>query len=1314
MGEVLCRDVQSLRRDMNRLARMDAHTPEFDKLYAAVHKRFNASTKAVRHRQKTMPRLDYPPELPITEKRPEIVEALKKHRVVVITGETGSGKTTQIPKMCLEAGRGARGVVACTQPRRVAAVTVAKRIAEEMGQEPGDAVGYKIRFTEKGRPDPHVRIMTDGILLAETQGDPWLNRYDTIIVDEAHERSLNIDFTLGILKRLVDKRPDLSLVITSATLDTEKFARAFEAPVIEVSGRTYPVDVVYDPSDPDAADDYSYTEHAAAVVSDIMAGKHGKFGDILVFMPTEADIRETCELLEGRQWPDAHVMPLFARLTAKEQSRVFDPVTGIKIVVSTNVAETSVTIPGIRYVVDTGLARVSRYSPRTRTTSLPITPVSRSSADQRKGRCGRVQDGVCIRLFSEEDYENRPLFTPPEILRANLAEVILRMISLRLGDPAKFGFVDPPNPKAIHDGQQMLLELGAIEETGACGKGKTTANGRHALTEMGRTMARMPLDPRISRILMAARSEGCLPAAVVLAAFLSIMDPRERPSEKETAADQAHAEWRDRASDFSTVINLWRAWHRRLKTVGSQNRMRKFAREKFLNYRRMREWRDVHDQIATILEEEGLIKKSDLGRPESVGEVGPDADTPAQAAVHRAVVAGYLSNIAMQKEKNVYQAARGREAVIFPGSGLYNRGGRWIVAAEIVQTTRLYARVAANIDPDWLEELGGHLCRYHYTEPRFDKKRGEVVATEHVSLYGLPVASGRRVSYGNIDPDEATRVFIQAALVEGGLTERIPFLVHNRDVVARVAEYEDRLRRRDLLLGEEAQVQFYESRLPRVYSVATLKSLIKKKGSDAFLRMEPHDVMATAPDAARLSRFPKKARISGNEFPLRYCFDPGSPADGVTVRIPQQLAGTVDPACLEWVVPGLLRDKVAALVKGLPKQYRKRLVPVNDTVEKLLPELDPTAGSLTGELSRVLHEKYRMNVPHSAWPLEQIEDHLRTRVAILAPNGREVAAGRDPALLSRVPSPKTPAGMAEDVREKWERNGLMEWDFGELPESVPIHPNRKDSALAYLALNPEDGGVAIRVELDPEKARRMHEKGVAELYRHHFGSHARQLRRRMDLAGDDAKLAVYHGGAKALEQAAFEKVWCELFCENVRNREDFLAHAHKQAPRMLDEGARKMDRVRLVLREYHQAREVVDRLERASADNRRVLSFLSGLRNQLAQLVPKTFVSLYGNERLRHVARYLDAVAIRAEKGVVDLERDRARAEVVARYTEKLKQLVAGLGRETSGRKRRAVEDLFWMIEEFKVSLFAQNLKTAHPVSEKRLDKAIEEIERMG
>jgi ATP-dependent helicase HrpA len=1239
------------------------------------------------------PAVTYPENLPITPKAPEIIRALQENQVVIISGETGSGKSTQIPKMCIEAGRGILGKIACTQPRRIAATTIAHRIAEEMGEALGRSVGYKIRFRDRTDPAGYIKIVTDGMLLAETQADPRLCEYDTLIIDEAHERSLNIDFLLGITKTLLAQRPELKLIITSATLDTEKFSAAFgNAPVVEVGGRMYPVEVEYMPVDPKLEDEgeVTYVDMAVRAVDRLRRQK--RFGDVLVFMPTEQDILETCERLEGRQYPGVTVLPLFARLPGAQQTRVYS-VTGQKIVVATNVAETSLTIPGIKYVVDTGFARISQYLPRTRTTSLPISPVSRSSADQRKGRCGRVQNGICIRLYSEKDYEARRAFTVPEILRSNLAEVILRMVFLNLGHPASFPFVDPPGARSIKDGFDLLLELGAVLRDGR----------DYRLTEKGRVMARMPLDPRISRMMLEASREGCVREVAVIASALSIQDPRERPLEKAALADQVHAPFRHPDSDFLTLLNIWNRYHRTWEALKTQNRMRKFCKENFLSFPRMREWVYIHVQILSILKEQ----KIRLGKRD-------ESETPESryARIHRSVLSGFLSNIAVRKEKNFYTAARGREAMVFPGSTLFNKKAPWIVAAEMVKTSRLFARTAAGIDPGWLEALGWDLCRSTYSDPHWEKNRGEVRAFEQVTLYGLVIVSGRPVSYGPIAPEEAHTIFVQSALVEGEVRERFPFLTHNLNLVKKLADMEDKVRRRDILVSDAVVADFYSRRIEGIYDIRTLKKRIKDRGGDDFLKLREEDLVLDLPDEAELALYPDELAIGETRFKTSYRFAPGKEEDGVTIRIPSSLASRIPAERLEWGVPGIFREKVIALIKGLPKRYRKQLVPVSGTADIVVKEMKPESASLLSSLARFVYHRFKVDIPASVWAEAEIPEHLRMRVALTDHRGREVESGRDIRLLGREgpsASPETDSAAWKIARAKWERDGLTTWDFEGLPESLSLGAHM----VAYPALVPEEGGVNIRLFQDHDEALASHLKGVQGLLSLHLARDLKFLKRNWPLPGEGARGAAYFGGAAAVEKALHQGLLKSLFRKDLRDREAFLAHAETLKQAMFDKARELRDLTVKVLDAYHRTRSAVHALEEANKSNRQVLDLCGGIRTDLDALVPGDFLDIYPSERLAHIPRYLKAMEMRAVRGANDPEKDRIKTARVEGFIKACGKMREELSPHASREKREEVEAFLWMIEEFKISLFAQELGTPFPVSVKRLEEKRKEIERM-
>ena len=1248
-----------------------------------------------------IPRLTYPEALPITAKKDDIVEAIKRHRVVVITGETGSGKTTQIPKMCLEAGRGILGVIGCTQPRRVAAITVAHRIAEELGEGIGRSVGYQIRFEDRTGRDNYIKIMTDGILLNEAQNDPSLSRYDTIIVDEAHERSLNIDFVLGILRMLLRKRKDLKIIITSATIDTEKFSRAFRAPIIEVSGRMYPVEIRYRPLDHELEEsgEITYVDAAISAVQKLMSDRYG--GDTLIFMPTEQDIRETCEFIEAKLDYEATILPLFARLPWTEQRRVFQPAPSRKIVVATNVAETSITIPGIRYVIDTGLARISQYNPRLRTTSLPVRAISKSSADQRKGRCGRVQNGVCIRLFDKADYEDRLLFTEPEILRSNLAEVILRMLSLNLGDISSFPFIDPPLPKNIRDGVDILKELGAIES----GRKDIDTDDvkQYALTERGRIMARLPIDPRISRMIIEAEKEGCVDEILIIAAALSIPDPRERPVEFEKDADEVHADFADPSSDFMTLLRIWNQYHGLMLTAKSKNRIKKFCREHYLSFRRMREWIDVYDQLKEILNEQGWNRRKRKHTDDKILYEG----------IHKSILSGYLSNIATKKEKNIYTAAKGKEVMIFPGSGLFNKGGSWIVAAEMVETSRLFARMAANIKMEWLEELGGNLCRSTYSEPHWSRDRGEVVAYEQVNLFGLIIVPRRPVSFGRINPDEASEIFIRSALVEGDVKKPIPFLIHNLEVIERISNMEDKIRRRNLLAGEHELARFYQDRLTGTYDVRTLQKLIRERGSDDFLRMKEEDVLARFPGDNELTLYPDEVVLDGHRFMCNYNYEPGHPEDGVTLKVPLHMISTVSAASADWIIPGLIREKIAAHLKSLPKEYKKKLQPLSQVCDIIATEMNDSKSPLLPALSNFIQKRFHVDIPASVWNPGTIDDHLKIRFAVIDARGQELASSRDISLLQKEIIAEAESHAFSKARLTWEKTGLTSWNFGELPNAITLESGGCFEGYAYPGLEAGEGCVNIRLFKSKVEAYASHSIGITLLYAFYFMDELKYLKKAITLSGELKKWADSFGGARKCEDVILKKVIHDLFSENIRKRDAFIDHAESITAKILPKGQDILNKCKPVLKSYYETVTFLKNLEKANRFNKQALQYLGHLKGELSLLMPRDFLIKYSDERLPHIIRYLKAIKVRVERGIAHLEKAFSKTAEIKIFSDKLQYMVNSVSTGISEEKLKAIEEYRWMIEEFKVSIFAQELKTAFPISQKRLEQKIQEIERI-
>ena len=1334
LSEALTADRHNIRREIKRIKRWSAKSPSderINKRLVGLEKKLQTSAKKRLWRQANRPEPAYNEALPILAKKDQIIGSISKNQVIIISGETGSGKTTQIPKFCLAAGRGIDGKIGCTQPRRIAAVTVSKRIAEELGEKLGRSVGYKIRFKDKTSPNAFIKIMTDGILLAETQSDPYLNEYDTLIVDEAHERSLNIDFILGILKTLLKQRKDLKLIITSATIDTEKFSKAFDnAPVIEVSGRMYPVELQYSPMEPKSEenDDPSHIEMAVRAMGRLL--NQTGTGDILVFMPTEQDIRETCELINGRKYKNTVIFPLFARLAASEQSRVFSNISARKIIVATNIAETSLTIPGIKYVIDSGLARISRYTPKSRTTALPVTAISKSSADQRKGRCGRVENGVCIRLYSEEDFENRPLFTPPEILRANLAEVILRMTALKLGDMSDFPFIDKPASKSIQDGLDLLYELDAIlPESSQKTKKKQR---RLSLTEKGRLMAKLPVDPRLSRMLMEAQIQGCLKEMTVIASALSVQDPRERPAEKAEAADRAQKVFHDPFSDFITLFNIWKNYHQTWENEKTMGSLKRFCKTHFLSFRRMREWRDVHAQLSEVLKEYGL--ENNKHRAEKIRVANntspqiPDSEpsakdmgfSPLYTAVHTSILSGFLSNIAMKKEENVFHGTKGKEVMIFPGSTLFNRSKRWIVAAELVETSRLFARTCANIDSAWLEKLGGSLCKYTYLHPHWERKRGEVVASEQVSLFGLIIIPSRPVSYGRINPDHAAEIFIQSALIEGDVQKKLPFMLHNQNLVDDVRNMEDRIRRRDVLVDDADLFEFYRKRLRECYDIRTLTRLLKQKEQDRFLRMKPEDIARYRPDEKELSQFPSSIDLGDRSFDCTYRFEPGETDDGVTIRIPSSSAHSVPPESIDWPVPGLYREKITALVKGLPKIFRKRLVPVSNTVDVIVAEMPKTKNAMITALGDFIYTRFSVDVPASAWSDDRLPDHLKMRVSITGPKGEEICSGRNPAILSRRISNTAETGESREMksaRKNWERTSITRWDFPDLPESLVIRGKNRTQWIVYPGLQTADGkekSVNLRLSRNMENALASHKKGVAALFAFHLSKDLSFLKKTLALPKNMRKKADYFGGAKRFEERMYQRMIHRLFRGNIRSKAAFYAHAESVAPIMLSKGREFANLSVSVLEAYHETRTVFYNLETAHRANRGVLEFLEGQRAELSRLVPDTFMDLYDTDRLIHLPRYIKAAAIRAERALVNFEKDKTKAQEIEIFSRSLNTLLQELSPAVSERKKAAIEAYFWLIEEYKVSVFAQELKTPVRISKKRLEETLREIKRMA
>ncbi|PIE70323.1 MAG: ATP-dependent RNA helicase HrpA [Deltaproteobacteria bacterium] len=1310
LDKMMHRDRIRIGRELKRL-RSAPPGPGIQKRLGRLEATAAAALKRFSAREARRPGVRFSEPLPITERRQDIIAAINAHPVVIVSGATGSGKTTQIPKMCLEAGRGRAGIIGCTQPRRIAAITVARRIAEEMGTPLGQSVGYKVRFTDQSGRLPHIKIMTDGMLLAEAQGDPWLNDYDTLIIDEAHERSLNIDFTLGLLARLIKRRPDLKLIITSATIDTEKFSTAFDnAPVIEVSGRLYPVDVRYRPPEIDEgeAEEPSMSDLAVQAALDIQ--RQDPHGDILIFMPTQQDIQEAAELIRAGLDNQVRVIPLFARLSATEQARAFDPSPVRKIIISTNIAETSITLPGIRYVIDTGLARIPQYNPRSGTTGLPVVPVSKSSADQRKGRCGRVANGVCIRLYTEADYEQRARFTLPQILRANLADVLLRMIDLRLGAINAFPFIDPPPPKRIQDGLKTLQELDAI-----CPAKKGDG---HALTPEGRIMARLPVDPRPARILIEANRRGCLKEAAIIVSALSLQDPRERPLEKAAQADQQHAGFKDPLSDFITLLTIWQAYHAITEAGGSRSQQRKFCQKRFLSYKRMREWNDIHTQLLITLKEYGMD-----GEKPSEPRVQLPAKSPFSplyAAIHQSILAGYLSYIGRKKTKNVYTGAGGRQVMLFPGSGLFNKGPDWVVAAEQVETSRLFARTVASIDPAWLSDVGKNQCRHTYDHPRWSRKRGEVIATRHTSLYGIPIAE-QSTAYARIAPEEARDIFIRSALMDLDLSpqvrDRLPFLSHNMEKIADAEALEHKTRTREFRVSDADLFCFYQARMGEICDIRTLQHHVRKHG-DARFRMTEADVLKKEPDADFNAQYPDQVAIGGQTYTCTYTFEPGDTHDGLTVTIPASDAPDVAPGSLEWMVPGLLREKITALIKGLPKPYRKQMVPIKKQVDIILAEMPRESDSLIAALGTFIYQRFHIDIPAAAWPGRELPDHLRTRIAITDASGEVIRTGRSASVLKTDVEAPTKPIPHEKALKTIEKDTVTTWDFGTLPDVLPAASDA--AAFRYypgLAVEVgEDGNtcVALRLFTHPEAAACSHREGVARLAEQQIVSESRQLAAQLKLSGIHRQVAANFGGASILEKQMAQRILQQRFAANVRTPEAFEALITDGVKGLAPAAAHLTRLVTPVLAAYQEGRQTLEKYKRTTLGKPVLAAFLAQREADLEALIPGDFLDQYSDDRLVHLPRYVSALLKRTERGLVHPEKDRHKAEPVLAIIRDFQAEARQLRDAPPGVKRsEALDELRWLIEEFKVSVFAQELKTPVKVSAKRLKTMLKDIRRM-
>jgi ATP-dependent helicase HrpA len=1314
-----------------------------------------AAEQRIEARRAVVPVVTYPAELPVSQRKAELAATIKEHQVVIIAGETGSGKTTQLPKICLELGRGINGQIGHTQPRRIAARTVADRIAAELKTELGTVVGYKVRFADTTSDDTLIKVMTDGILLTEMQRDRLLLRYDTLIIDEAHERSLNIDFILGYLKQLLPRRPDLKVIITSATIDPERFARHFApdrdqpggdqhgedqpsedqtgedqhgedqhgqdqlgAPVIEVSGRTYPVEVRYRPladSGPGPANTGPANtgpantgaeprDQVQAIADAVAELRREGPGDILIFLSGEREIRDTADALADE--PDLEILPLYARLSAAEQYRVFQPHAGRRAVLATNVAETSLTVPGIKYVIDPGTARISRYSQRTKVQRLPIEPISQASASQRTGRCGRTSDGICIRLYSEEDFESRPQFTDPEILRTSLASVILRMAALDLGAVAEFPFVDPPDSRHVADGVRLLEELGAISS------GSSRA-GTPRLTETGRKLADLPVDPQFGRMILEAGRNGCAREVLIITAALSIQDPRERPADVRDAADAMHRRFAEPGSDFLAFLTLWDYLREQQRELSS-SAFRRLCRREYLHFLRVREWQDLYTQLQQAARDVGVV----IGRDAASRSTADLADR-----VHQSLLSGLLSHIGMQDTdrkpaaagRNAsggataggrrrgpaeFLGARGAKFAIFPDSALARKPPHWLMAAELVETSRLWARTVARIEPEWAESLAGDLVRRSYSEPAWDARRGAVMATEKVTLYGLPIVAARQVNYGTIDPAAARAEFIQHALVEGDWQTHHKFFARNQRAREEAAELEDKARRRGLVAGDAAVFDFYDQRIPKtVTSARHFDSWWKRAraGDPALLDLSPADLAGPAADEISPADYPERF----GSFPLSYEFAPGEPDDGVTAEIGLEQLFASDDAGLSWQVPGLRRELVTELIRGLPKDLRRHFIPAPDTARAVLAGLGDPHGDLLDALSAELTRLSGVRVPRSAWNVADLPGYLRVTYRVL--DGDQVlATGKDLGELREELRPHLAATLSE-AAASITRTGVRSWDFGTLPRVFSA-----GQVLGYPALADTGSAVDVRVfdtEAEAEASMRL---GVRRLLLIAVSSGVRSIAGRLPM---NLKMAMsrhpYPGAAALLDDcaaAAADQVIADAGGP-VWDAEGFARLVAAARDSLAPNTARVLDVVARILGEAH---EVEIRLASAGERVPALAKSLADVRAQFAALIYPGFIAETGSSRLPDLLRYLKAIVRRLDKLAGEQARDAERMSAVERVTSEYEAVLRQL--PASARSRPDVQAIRWLIEEFRVSLFAQVLGTPGPVSEKRIRAALDAL----
>jgi len=1256
-----------------RLQQLKKNDKTYQKKLESIQSAIKKSADAAALRKQALPDIEYPEQLPVSEKTDAIKSLINKNQVVILSGETGSGKTTQLPKICLELGLGVKGYIGHTQPRRIAARTVANRIAEELKCSIGESVGFKVRFSDHVNLQTHIKLMTDGILLAEIQSDRYLLDYEVLIIDEAHERSLNIDFILGYLKTILPKRPDLKIIITSATIDTDKFSKHFNnAPVIEVSGRTYPVQVLYHPMD-ESDDDMSLQKGISNAVMEL---NRMQPGDTLVFLPGEREIRETAEYLRKHHPPHTEILPLYARLSVKDQEKIFKSHRGRRVILATNVAETSLTVPGIRYVIDSGLARVSRYSVRSRIQRLPIEAISQAAANQRAGRCGRVSSGVCIRLYSEQDYMNRPEFTDPEILRVNLANAILQMLFLKIGDIFDFPFINPPERKNINDGMRLLQEIGAVD-------------AKNLLTETGKVLARFPVDPRIGKMIVQAEKERSLTEVLIIASFLSVQDPRERPFEAQQKSDELHARFADKESDFLAILKLWEYYHEQARHL-SQSKLRKLCKAEFISYMRMREWKDILVQIKSLI--------ADL-------KFKPNDEAAKYDQIHRAILSGLLSNIGFRSDDSEFVGSRQKKFFVFPGSNLQKKPPKWLMASEIVETRKNYARNVAKINPDWLVELGSHLVTRSYFDPHWQKNRAQVGAFEKVSLYGLIIVQKNRVNYGPINPKESREIFIRHALVYGELKTPEKFLAHNQALIAEIEAEESKLRRPDILIGEEDLYQYFDAIVPEnIYSGHAFHQWYKKEKTNQpdLLKLSRDKLTRKTETQSTGQTHPEYLMVDGFRFKLEYHFEPGNVEDGVTAYIPLGLLNQIQVYWFDWLVPGMIKEKVIALIKTLPKSQRRNFVPVPDHTDAYLASVKPYQQPLYTSLAERLSRTAGVAISPEDFEPERLPEHYFFYFKILDKDSKIIASGRNlVGLQVKYADSASEAFQASPV-ENIEKTDIKDWNFGDLPESTDIETTT-GSFKAYPALQDNKDSVSLKFVATQQEANNLMVDGLLRLIKIKLDQKIKYLQNNL-LHMD--KMCMYYSSVSncnELKDELLNFILKTVFLDEqkiIRSQEQFNQLIEDKQTDLMLKANEICEKNLNALKLFHESKKSLK-----SKSNPLFLEALSDVNQQMSQLISRHYLKQLSFEWLQQFPRYLKAIQMRLDKLVNATTVDRKNMLEIKKYWAEYEKL-----QKSPSADPQAVEQLRWMIEEYRVSLWAQGLKTRMPVSGKRLDVLLKQI----